>query len=223
MVQYSITRRPRKVKAKPRVRVRRPKAPTTVQNTPTQRQILNYNPMARMPEVKHYDVFNSTNMGQTGAITLLSNVTTQGTGDNQRVGDNIFLTDMLIQGCIIKNPGSTYDHCRLLIVQDLQGYNTPAVSDVLESAYLGSGFAPFAPFNHYYSQRFRILKDSILNISTYKDVVSFRWRLRIAAKTSFIGASTFKNQIYILLVSDEANILQLPYTNYVSRIWYTDQ
>lgn len=223
---YSLLKRPRKLRIR-RIRIARKKAltqkqPNTVANIPTQQQILKYNPMARMPEVKHYDVFNTTNLSQTGLITLLSNITTQGVGDNQRIGDSVFLTDMLISGCIIRNPGSAYDHCRMIILQDLQGYNTPIVSDVLENAYLGSGFAPFAPFNHYYSRRFRILRDTLINISTYNDVVSFRHRIKIGTKTSYIGGATFKNQIYILLISDEANVLQLPYMNYVSRIWFTD-
>lgn len=174
-------------------------------------------------EKKHYDYAISQNALQTGSITLLSDIT-QGVSDSERVGTKAFLTTMFCHFIFKMNPLSTFDNIRCLIVLDKQGYNAPAVTDILEPANLASTLAPISQYNRSYMGRFRILYDKLITLCQGgKDTVEFRKILRVNAKAHYIGlGTTFMNQIYIVLAGDNGNILALPVCNAVFRLIYTD-
>lgn len=178
---------------------------------------------AYQPEFKHIDRFNTTTVTQTGSLDLLTGVTTQGTDDTQRIGDTIHAYSLMVRLAIIRNTASNYDNVRIMLVQDLQGTNAPIVTQILEPGFLGGGFAPFAPRNHYYLNRFRILFDRTVTLSLNMGVSkNFKHYMRINRRLEFIGASTFTGQVYLLVAGDNPNVLQLPIINWVTRLTYYD-
>jgi len=178
---------------------------------------------APKPENKHYDTFGTVTITQNGTLSLLSGVTSQGVQDVQRIGDSIYASSIFIKLSFITNPSASYDNIRIIFLKDLQGYNAPSVVDILEVGTLGSGFAPFSQYNHYLMSRFKIISDRIYNLNTgYKKSMALSKYVSVKSKIQFIGGSTFKNQIYMLLVGDNSNVLQLPICNFVARIIYND-
>jgi len=172
-------------------------------------------------ETKHYDRVNTVAVTQTGTLQLLSGVITQGVDDSQRIGDTIFARYLNLKLILLLS--SQRDNVRIIIFKDIQGYNSPTVSDVLEPGQTGSGYAPIAQYNHYFMSRFKILYDKTyrLNVGANQTVSINRW-IPIRSNLHYVGGATFKNQIWMLLITDESNILQLPVCNYVTRLSYND-
>lgn len=182
-----------------------------------------YTNPALIKEKKHYDRFNTHSIISTGTLTLLTSVTAQGTDDNQRIGDVIYCTSLYIHLNLIRNTSSNYDNIRLIIFQDKMGYNTPVVNDIMEPGTMGGAYAPLGQFNHYFMSRFRILWDKTVSLSLNMGVTkTLQKSIRVNSKIEYVGAATFKNQIYLLTIGDNNNALQLPQINSVTRIIYTD-
>ncbi|AJD07564.1 capsid protein [Sewage-associated circular DNA virus-34] len=179
--------------------------------------------LSRLPETKYYDVYHTTTITQNGALDLLTGMTTLGTGEGQRVGSKVFVKYIQVNGLIMRNASSTIDNLRIIIFMDKQGMNTPAVTDIMEPAYLGSGFSPVGRINEYRIPRYKILYDKLTHVSTQKDGFNFKANLRINMPVYYVSTSTFKNQVYILFLGDNGNVLTLPYCNYTARVSYTDQ
>jgi len=174
-------------------------------------------------EKKHLDAFGTVTITQAGTLTLLTGVTSQGVQDTQRIGDSIIGRTLFVRFAYIGNSGSTYDNVRVIFFQDRQGYNAPTVLDVLEAFTVSSGFAPFSQYNHYLMSRFKILHDRTTTLREQSfHAFNFSISLKIMSKLEYVGASTFKNQVYMLLIGDNSNILTQPYCNYVSRFIYSD-
>lgn len=175
------------------------------------------------PENKHYDTFGTVTITQNGTLSLLSGVLTQGPQDVQRIGDSIYASSVFIKMTLIANPTPLYDNIRVLFLKDLQGYNAPIVNDILEPGTIASGFAPFSQYNHFLMSRFKIIYDKIFTLNTGNNKsISISKYIPVKSKIQFIGGATFKNQIYMLLIGDNGNLLQLPICNFVSRIIYND-
>lgn len=185
------------------------------------RRFLRHNPMV---EKKHIDRLASFNVTNLGTINVLTDVLNQGAGETQRIGDSIYALYLFLKLKVTLTTGSTYDNIRVIIVRDTMGVNAPVVTDILDGGQLGGGFAPLAQYNHFYLSRWRRLYDRVHKISDGggQSLVIQR-TIPIYSKLDFIGASTFKNQVYILLVSDESNILALPSCTYSTRLLYTDR
>lgn len=181
--------------------------------------------IARAPEMKHYDKVAFTTPPNTGSLILMSDITSQGVDDNERVGDSIFIVKLEFRYTVIRNTTSSIQNVRLILVQDKMGYNAPSITDIVESGPLSFGYAPHAPYNHYFMSRFRIIADWIVRTSSSSDSANATGvkKLKVNCKAEYVGGATFKNQIYLLAISDEANLAGLPLVNYVCRLYYTDQ
>lgn len=203
-----------KKNAKKKIRSKAPAKKRTVRSYPMG---------ALFKEKKHYDRINTHSVISTGTLTLLSQVTTQGTDDNQRVGDSIFCTSIYLRMSLIRNTGSNYDNVRLIIFQDLMGYNSPVVNDLMEPIMMGGAYAPISQYNHYFMSRFRILWDKTVSLSLNTGVTrNLSKFIKVNRKLEYVGAATFKNQIYLLTIGDNNNALQLVTCNSVTRVIYTD-
>lgn len=179
--------------------------------------------ISRLPEVKVFDKFATVTITQSGAISLLSAITTLGTGEGQRIGNKIFLRTLWWHATFIRNASSSFDTLRVMIIMDKQGYNTPALTDIFEPGTLGSGFAPLSKLNENYLPRFKVLYDNNLYaMSTQHDTYTLGLRIDINTAAYYISSSTFKGQIYVVFIGDNGNVLTLPYVNFVSRISYND-
>lgn len=175
------------------------------------------------PEHKHYDVFNTHSIISTGTLTLLSGVTTLGADDNQRIADTIYVTSLYLRMTLSRSTTSDYDNIRIIVLQDLMGYNVPAVNDIMEPFPMGTAYAPSAQRNHYYLSRFRILWDTTVTMTLNLGVGKhLKKNIRVNRRLEYVGASTFKNQIWLLTIGDNNNALTLPIIKTASRIIYTD-
>lgn len=210
MVSYSVNKRARKTKKTPTGKVVKITNPQS--------------PAARAPELKHYDYLAFTTPSNTGTLTLLSSITSQGAQDNQRIGDSVFITKLEMRYGVIRNANQSCQMTRLILVQDKMGYNTPSITDILEPGPFTFQYAPHAQYNHYFMSRFRILSDWIVRTTSSSDSANATGvkKLKVNSKVEYVGAATFKNQIYLLAVSDESNVLALPQVNYMCRFYYTD-
>lgn len=208
----------RRVVVTRRIKIRRPRK--TVVTKPVMVRS-SYN--IPKPEVKHFDFNGSQNALVAGFLTQLSDIS-QGTGDTQRIGLTTYLRSIFINMNMWLHPSATNLTLRYIFFIDKQGYNTPAVTDLLEPALLSSALAPLSQYNKNYMARFRILQDKMVNMNTAKtDVITIRKYLRLGVKAHYIGASTtFANQVYLCLVGSETNVLQLPTVNFATRITYAD-
>lgn len=174
-------------------------------------------------EKKHLDKVNNASITNLGNLFVLTDVTTIGSGDTQRIGDQIYGLYIFLKLKLSLTTGASFDNVRVIIFRDTMGVNAPIVSDVLEGGQLGGGFAPLAQYNHYNISRYQFMYDKIHRISLGNGESNIVSRtIPIYKKIEFIGASTFKNQIYMILVSDESNILTLPSAAYTTRLFYTD-
>lgn len=174
-------------------------------------------------ETKHFDKRQTITINQSGSLQLLSDITSQGVDDTQRIGDQIYLKNLIIDMNFIGNPASSNDLIRYLIILDKQGYNAPTVTDIFEPAAIPSGFSPLSQYNHYYMSRFKILRSGYVRLdSTSYGSAHVKKNITIKVHSHYIGTSTFKNQVYLLLIGDQSNLLTLPICNYLCRFYYTD-
>jgi len=175
------------------------------------------------PENKHFDVGLSQGSLNTGTLNLLTGIG-QGVDDTQRVGNTLHLRSLYLSVVAKQNTISTIDTVRILVVRDRQNYNVPSVIDILESGAVGGGLAPLAQYNHYYMSRFKILFDRTFTLTSGgAEAYTFKKWIPIFSDSHYIGASTvFKNQIYLLHISDNGNILSMPVINISARIIYQD-
>lgn len=160
----------------------------------------------------------ATQAGQLSGLDYPSN----GTGPSQRVGNEITVKSVEVRYHVSLN-GATANAVRLMLLVDLQGYNSPAVTDILTPANVGSAFCPISTFHYPYRKRFRILWETLFVLYTaYPEQVS-RVKLPVSLTSAFVGASTFVNQLYWLVCSDESNAANYPVVNACLRVVYSDQ
>jgi hypothetical protein len=177
-------------------------------------------------ETKYFDQFSSANLPATGVIACLSDVT-RGTDVTQRIGNQITFTriDLRIYVKISTAAGVQAQAIRCLLVLDTMGANAPIVADILDAGFLGSTYTQSAPYYWDYRKRFRILYDQVfaLNDASNQSENHFK-AIPLKVVSQNIGAATtFKNQIYIVLVSNEPNVLQLPTFWYTTRLYFRDE
>lgn len=179
--------------------------------------------VSKPPEVKHFDQYSSSGIDANGTLINISDVI-QGTSVTGRLGNTITALSMQILFKAVIHPSQTSTNVRTILVLDKQGYNAPTIYDILENAYLASPYTAVAPYRWDYSKRFKILFDNV------DDLTQGAFQLRTWNKEvplnkvmSFIGNSTtFTNQVYILIISSETNVLQLPVFYYTSRLRFVD-
>lgn len=179
--------------------------------------------MSRVPETKYFDGFATSTIIQAGALNLISNITTLGPGEGQRIGSKVFLKWLQINGAFIRNQNSAYDNIRMVIFMDKQGVNTPTPALFWEPAFISNGFAPFGHVNEYYLQRYKVLSDTLVNLNDIgTGGYAFKKRVKINAPAYYAGVSTFKNQVYVIFFGDNFTSTTLPICNFTTRLAYTD-
>lgn len=175
-------------------------------------------------EKKYFDQYASSTLTNAGYIACITDVT-RGTDVTQRVGNQITFTGLDLRLYTKIAVGIDAQTVRVLLVLDTFGTNAPNFTDILESAFIGSTYTQNAPYYWDYRKRFRILHDHVhaLNENSNQSENVFR-HIKMNIVSQNIGASTtFKNQIYILLVSNESNLLALPVYWYTTRLYFTDE
>lgn len=178
------------------------------------------------PEKKHTDMYVTQGTINTGVISLISGIT-QGTGDTQRVGIRCKYVHMSMKYELFNDNISiiSHEYIRVMIVQDKMGTNAPTIAELFESFPMGGQFAPLSPLNRNYIDRFHVLYDKLhkfddINNSAVAVVKSKK--INIVSDYIGTGATTFKNQIYLVVVSSNGNLLGASQINFVSRLLFTD-
>lgn len=181
--------------------------------------------MQKQVEPKYFDQTIANNPTTSGTIANISDIT-RGNDVTQRVGNVVFLKTIEFRISASLNTNVTKAAIRYIVLVDKMGYNAPVPSDILETALLGTVYTDISPYVWDYRKRFTVLKDEVLSLTKGgpNEYVTRRFTLRLGFNSYNIGAATtFKNQVYILIVGAETNVLNLSTFQYNSRIVFTDE
>ncbi len=181
----------------------------------------NLKPYYQKTELKFTDTTVTQFASNVGQLSGLD-YPTLGTGAENRLGNEITVRHIETRYHASLN-GATANILRLLLLVDLQGYNSPAVTDIIQAANVGTAFMPISPFNYPYRKRFKILWEGTFMLCTAIPETTQRLKIPINLTTTFVGASTFVNQLYWLVCSDESNATNYPVVNACHRVVYSDQ
>jgi hypothetical protein len=181
--------------------------------------------MQKTAEQKYFDQFTSLSVTTSGTITNISDIT-RGTDVTQRVGNEVYLQHLEVNISAYLNANVDSAFLRLMFLVDTMGYNLPVVADVLEPALVGTAYTNVAPYYWEYRKRFRILKDESFHLvkDASNRLFNARYRIPLGFKSYNIGSSTtFKNQIYVLMIGTETNVLNLSNFTYNTRLVFSDE
>jgi len=145
----------------------------------------------------------------------------QGTGEDDRIGDKIKPTSIVIEGNI-QGPNT---HVFRLVVFKWKPYSTPVAGDIFTSAFLGTFNAVNAPYEYKSRDMYQILYDKKFDISASgPNIKSFRKVIRSKklSPINFTGTNTTTgtNKIWYALMQDGIATLNSVYMN--MRIFYED-
>lgn len=150
----------------------------------------------------------------------------QGTTDQNRVGDKVRVRGLHVKGQFAI--GDVNQSIRLIIMQYKQATNlhAAAVTELLQSAYVGTTAAPYAPFAHDYKHIYTPLYDRTWYMdSVAQPVVNFELRVPmkyVKREIAYQAASTDAiNHIYLVAISDSTAVVH-PTINFISRFFYDD-
>ncbi len=173
-------------------------------------------------ELKKYDTYVAGQVDYNGKITLLDSPS-QGTGSTNRIGNSIVIRRIEFFGSVTLQGTSQFDTLRQILVLDNMGVNAPAIAEILDATVIGSASAIVALRNNGYMPRFKFYFDHMKRVTTGGgQQVTWKKTLNLNLACYFVGASTFKNMLYLLEVSNEANILNAPLAYTGVRIYFTD-
>lgn len=149
---------------------------------------------------------------------------TQAVGQNSRVGDSCFVTNMDLRFRLTNVDPAVIGQCRVIVWIDED--NALAATSLLNTVGLiNTVGAPLAFYNRYYRRQFTILYDELFDLdATQSSQQTVRVNLPINKEVSFQAANTniLQNSIKILFVSNvtaaSADILY----QYTSRIYFKD-
>lgn len=181
--------------------------------------------MSKPVELKYFDQTIAINPVTTATLHNISDIT-RGDQVTQRIGNEVFLKNIEFRASALLSPNTTNGTIRYFVFVDTMGYNAPVASDLLESALLGTNYTDISPMNWDYRKRFIIKKDEVISLT--KGGPNEYWfksfTIPLNVKSFHIGAATtFKNQVYILIVGTETNVLNLSTFKYNSRLVFTDE
>lgn len=181
--------------------------------------------MQKRVEQKYFDQTIAVNPVVAGVLHNISDIT-RGTDVTQRLGNEVTLQKVEFRLSASLNANVTKAAIRYIIFIDTMGYNAPAVSDMLEAALIGTAYTDISPCVWDYRKRFRVLKDKVLSLTKGgpNEYVAEQFHIKLGIQSYNIGASTtFKNQLYILIIGAESNVLNLSTFQYNSRLLFTDE
>lgn len=162
----------------------------------------------KMADRKFYDekatITNADNSGVVNPAVQIS----QGTSENQRLGDDCYLKGMLVQAVLtINNAGTNPQRYRIIIVRGKQERAlAPTVSDILQSSDVGAVGAVDARRNWYQTSQYQVLWDKKFKLVTMDGhyVHTIRKWIKINKKIKFVAGSNTPEDggIYVLCISD---------------------
>ncbi len=173
-------------------------------------------------ELKKFDTYSAGSIDYNGTVTLID-LPVQGTGSTNRIGNSIVIRRLELSGIVTLQGTSNFDTLRQMFVIDNMGVNAPSIGEILDATVLGSSSAVVALRNHGYSPRFKVIFDRLLKVTTGGgQQVTWRTNINLNLTSYFLGAATFKNQIYLVQVSNEGNLLNAPLQYTSIRVHFTD-
>lgn len=170
-------------------------------------------------ERKYKDTSYSASLSGSGAIMNLIDIP-QGDTSEQRIGNSIKLTNVLIRGDAIINSADTNSLVRLVLVRDLQqqGDSPPVWLDIFDTA------TPNTALNRNNAGRFKILADRRFTLSKNgQDVHLFKIFKKLNFHVRYNGplATDFqKNGLYLAWITGEST--NLPTIDVTARVSYID-
>lgn len=176
-------------------------------------------------EHKYFDQSLQIGAVVAGNIYNISDIT-RGDQVTQRIGNQVTLKSIDFRASFSINSLVDKAMIRFLIVHDKQGMNAPVVTDILQSGLVGTSYSDICPYEWDYRKRFRILKDEVVPLNKNgSNGYSFRhYKLKLGITSQHIGAATtFQNQIYLIVIGSETNVLAISSFQYHSRIEFTDE
>lgn len=175
-------------------------------------------------ERKYFDQYGGGSIPVPGFIACVTDIT-RGTDPTQRIGNQTTFKDIIFDITVNIHPSATNGYVRCMLVLDMQGFNAPTIPNIIDSLYLSSPYVAVAPVYWDYRKRFKILYDNkMLLTQAAFTAASLHHHMRLNLVSENIGASTtFKNQIYLVILSTEQNILALPGSYWHTRIQFEDE
>lgn len=175
-------------------------------------------------ELKSYDgVLATTSFNWSGAITTGLCVPSQGVGRSARVGSQIHCVAMDIRYHVQPGIVTTNQAIRVIIFIDRES-TVSAVTDVLETAYLGTSAAPLAFFDRDRRHDFIILHDMVheFDLDTGNMQQWIRKRIPLKLKVQFDDGTALiqAGNIKALAVSNVA--ASAPTLQLITRTYYQD-
>lgn len=177
-------------------------------------------------ETKFLDYYNTGTFDWLGSAYFALTSIPQGTTDSTRIGDKISLRGLYLRYNL--SCADATNICRVIVFQYFGNttLHSPAVNEFLQSAYIGTGYAPFSPYTFDYRNQFGILYDRThhLNLTDHNTVgVQKKIRIKYAKHDiTFTAATTAgSNQIFIVFISD-SGVATHPGYRFLSRLYYDD-
>jgi len=175
--------------------------------------------------VKYFDQSLQLGAVTSGNLYNISDVT-RGDEVTQRIGNEIFLKKIEFRISASLNSNVTKASIRYLILIDKMGYNAPVVTDILDAGLVGTSYSDIAPYYWDYKRRFVIRRDVVLSLTKggVNEYLARRFSIPLNLRANYIGsATTFKNQVYLLIIGSETNVLNISSFQYHSRLHFTDE
>lgn len=177
-------------------------------------------------ELKFYDreIFNQAS-SSSGTIYSLSNLIPQGTANQQRIADEIYIKSCFIRLNILANSSATYDTTRVILVR-WYAETAPVVGDILQTT-ANAAIRELSQLNVDGAPNFRVLYDQsyITSDSTNYDLPEVqmdKFYVKTEGKAQWnIGGAAIHGHLYLLVISNAT--LNFPLFNMTSRVRYTDK
>lgn len=178
-------------------------------------------------EIKHFDQSSAAAISVSGLLVNVSDIT-RGDDVTQRIGNQVSIKNIHLKVTWTLGTNATAQRVRTMIVVDKQGFNTPVVTDIIDTSFVGGG-GGYSSIGYYYwdyRKRFKVIYDhvSCLTSSGSNQTIHLDRKASLNLKSQYIGASTtFTNQVYLLFIADDSNVLDFPACYYSTRITFTDE
>lgn len=174
---------------------------------------------------KHYhDTSGNTTANTTGSLVALSQIAV---GDNRitRTGNSILCKGIYIRGRVAMDPLISNTTARMIVVMDTMNTGTaPTADQIVEN--LGTNLAPFQMADGGQFGRFKILKSQLFTMSNQgKGICPFSQFLKLDTHIKYTGilnTDYFKNNMFVLFLSDQTAGVNTPTFNWISRLYFYD-
>lgn len=183
-------------------------------------------------EEKHHDKSSNFSATWNGTIQNLSNGITQGTGPDERIGDQCKSTKICFKYRLTSDPSATAgQQVRVMLFWEPE-YEGVNPSDILETT--GTNMAPLSYFNHDNINKVNIIYNATHNLEAQSNELitknvcikdkrrAHRIMKWIKADTGGGATNTVKNLLRLLVISDTDPLGDTPDFSYNLRLFYVD-